>query len=194
MAKRQFRKYPSKAIKASKQTPVTAANSYGWVVESWEAQDAYEFACEYFGEEDLNKQIVDCMSSDELAACLAFLFRMNDFREWENRDNGDEGGDEEDTIESSTKIRAGRMALTPEHDSRASFYNKAFVEPHGDELWLISYTTHVASLVNRDGRAVVVDPDTGAEIDPKHPGWSKTTNRHIREFIAQAPDFAKFVM
>ena len=194
MAKRTFRKYPGKAIKASKQMPIKAAESYGWVVNDWEAQDAYEFACEYFGEEDLNKQIVGCMSSEELAACLAFLFRMNDFREWENRDKEDDEEEDDDTIESSTKIRAGRMALTPEHDSRASFYNKAFVEPHGDELWLISYTTHVASLVNKDGRAVVVNPDTGEEIDPRHPGWSQTTNRHIREFIAQAPDFAKFVM
>ncbi len=65
---------------------VTATESYGWVVNDWEAQEAYEFACEYFGEEDLNKQIVDCISSEELAACLAFIFRMNDFREWEERE------------------------------------------------------------------------------------------------------------
>ena len=103
MAKRTFRKYPGKAIKASKQMPIKAAESYGWVVNDWEAQDAYEFACEYFGEEDLNKQIVGCMSSEELAACLAFLFRMNDFREWEERDKeADEEGDDEEVDESES--------------------------------------------------------------------------------------------
>ena len=96
MAKRQFRKYPSKSIKASKQTPVTAANSYGWVVEDWEAWDAYEFACEYFGEEELNKQIVQTVDHSELAACLAYIFRMNDFREWEEHKNEAESTEEED--------------------------------------------------------------------------------------------------
>lgn len=93
--RKKFTKLPKKHIMANKRTtrrPITAANSYGWVVESWEAQDAYDLACEYFGEEDINKEIVGCMSSDELAACLAFIFRMNDFREWdqyreENSDN-----------------------------------------------------------------------------------------------------------
>ena len=74
--------------------PIKAAESYGWVVENWEAREAYDFACEYFGEEDLNAHIVGCLSDDELAACLAFLFRMNDFREWDERNEEDE--DEED--------------------------------------------------------------------------------------------------
>ena len=59
------------------------ANSYGWVVENWEAKEAYELACEYFGEEDINSQIVQAISDEELAACLAFIFRMNDFQEWD---------------------------------------------------------------------------------------------------------------
>ena len=90
---RKFTKFPGKSISANEKTtkrPITAAESYGWVVNDWEAWDAYEFACEYFGEEDLNKQIVGCMNSEELAACLAFLFRMNDFREWEERDSEEE--------------------------------------------------------------------------------------------------------
>jgi hypothetical protein len=71
------------ANKHTTRRPITAANNYGWVVESWEAQSAYDLACEYFGEEDINQQIVQAMSSDELAECLAFIFRMNDFREWD---------------------------------------------------------------------------------------------------------------
>ena len=66
------------------------AESYGWVVNDWEAREAYDFACDYFGEEELNSQIVRCLGSEELAACLAYIFRMNEFDEWENRDNEDE--------------------------------------------------------------------------------------------------------
>ncbi len=62
----------------------------GWEVNDWEAEDAYNFAAEYFGNEDLNAQIIKAMSNEELAKCLAFIFRMNDFREWENRDKNDE--------------------------------------------------------------------------------------------------------
>lgn len=69
--------------------PITAAESYGWVVEDYEAWDAYEFACDYFGEDELNKQIVQALDSSELAACLAFIFRMNDFREWEEGNRED---------------------------------------------------------------------------------------------------------
>lgn len=59
------------------------AENYGWVVEDWQAREAYDFACEYFGKEDLDDQIISAISSEELASCLAFIFRMNDFREWD---------------------------------------------------------------------------------------------------------------
>lgn len=62
---------------------INEAESYGWVVEDYQAQEAYEFACDYFGEDELNAQIVGTLSNEELASSLAFLFRMNDFREWE---------------------------------------------------------------------------------------------------------------
>ncbi len=66
------------------------AESYGWVVEDWEAREAYDFACDYFGEDDLNAQIVGTLSNEELASSLAFLFRMNEFDEWENRNSEDD--------------------------------------------------------------------------------------------------------
>ena len=66
---------------------IAAAENYGWVVETSEADEAYDMACEYFGEENINAQIVDAISKDELAACLAFIFRMNDFREWDERND-----------------------------------------------------------------------------------------------------------
>ena len=84
-----MKKYTKKVTanhRPSAKRPITAAVNYGWVVEDWDAWDAYKFACEYFGEEDLNKQIIQAIDSSELAACLAYIFRMNDFREWEERD------------------------------------------------------------------------------------------------------------
>lgn len=92
-----------KSVKASSRRSkksIKAAESYGWVVESWEAGEAYDLAAEYFGVEDINQQIVDCISSDELAACLAYIFRMNDFREWDDfRERNDNSDDEEDVYE-----------------------------------------------------------------------------------------------
>ena len=95
---RNKKKSVKSACKSKK--PVKAAESYGWVVENWDAQEAYEFACEYFGEEDLNSQIVQAIGNEELAACLAFIFRMNDFREWEQYKDGTLGEDDEEIEES----------------------------------------------------------------------------------------------
>lgn len=83
----------SKVIKSSTQTSrkaVTAAESYGWVVDDNEAQEAYEFACEYLGKEYVDDSIISAILDEELASCLAFIFRMNDFREWEEYKSGEE--------------------------------------------------------------------------------------------------------
>lgn len=69
---------------------LNCAENYGWVVENGEVDDAYELACEYYGEEAINADIVKCLSVNQLAACLAYIFRMNDFREWQERKNGNE--------------------------------------------------------------------------------------------------------
>ena len=84
----------------SRRKGLKEAESYGWVVEDYQAQEAYEFACDYFGEDELNSQIVGCISNEELASCLAYIFRMNDFREW---DEYLEGNNEEDFDESCRK-------------------------------------------------------------------------------------------
>jgi hypothetical protein len=70
------------------------------------------------------------------------------------------------------------------YDSRASFYGKARVEVDDQGIKrLISYTTHVASIIG--GRAVVFDT------------YSATTLRHIKEFLRQngfKADNAKQIM
>ena len=74
--------YKTSDINSSRRR-LNCGESYGWVVEAREANEAYELACEYFGEDEINRQIVDCLSTDELADALAFIFRMNDFEEWD---------------------------------------------------------------------------------------------------------------
>lgn len=78
------------------------------------------------------------------------------------------------------------FTLNTIYDSRQSFYGKARVRKDGTTFYLISYSTTVAvAKIDAHGNYVVVDPDTDLEIDMKHPGWSQTTNRHIREFYKQ---------
>lgn len=61
--------------------------------------------------------------------------------------------------------------LQARYDSRASFYNKAKVIEYDGALYLQSYDTIVAKI--EDGKATVY-------------GWySKTTARHINEFLYQ---------
>lgn len=61
---------------------IKEANSYGWVVEDYDAYEAYQFACDNFGKEYVDDQIIDTLSTEELASSLAYLFRMWNFEEW----------------------------------------------------------------------------------------------------------------
>jgi hypothetical protein len=80
---------------------VKAAESYGWVVEESEAWNAYEAACDAWGKEYVDDQIVSGLSTDELAASLAFMFRMND-------EDPYHGNDDEDEIEESVRGKGRR--------------------------------------------------------------------------------------
>ena len=82
----------------SKKRRVMAAESYGWEVPDDRAQEAYDFAIEsgWWDEASLNADIVRAISSDELAACLAFIFRNNDFQPWDDYLNGVESEDEDE--------------------------------------------------------------------------------------------------
>lgn len=77
-----------KVIKESVKRCLNEADSYGWYVDDNDPETAYDFAIENGGwnEESLNADIVGCMSKEEKAKCLAFLFRMNDFRAWKDRE------------------------------------------------------------------------------------------------------------
>ena len=67
---------------------IKEAENGGWVVDSSEAQEAYNLAVEHMGEETINNAIVRCLGDETLARCLAYIFRMYDFREWQSRFDG----------------------------------------------------------------------------------------------------------
>lgn len=70
-------------IRESVMEAIAEAESGGWVVDTNEAQEAYNLAAQTWGEEEINRQIVRAMGERALSECLAYIFRMNDFREWE---------------------------------------------------------------------------------------------------------------
>lgn len=61
--------------------------------------------------------------------------------------------------------------LTPQYDSRKSFYGKARVLVQADRIDLVSYQTIVASIVD--------------DVATIHDFYSATTTRHIKEFLLQ---------
>ena len=77
------------------------------------------------------------------------------------------------TISSDAKYfnRDKEVYLSPQYDSRKSFYNKAVVRTEGDKKILRSYNTDVAYI--KDGKAYV----NGL--------YSHTTTRHIKDFLKQ---------
>lgn len=77
-----------KVIKETVKRCLNEADSYGWYVDDNDPETAYYFAIENGGwdEESLNAAIVGCMSKEEKAKCLAFLFRMDNFQAWKDRE------------------------------------------------------------------------------------------------------------
>lgn len=61
------------------------AEDGGWVVDSSEAQEAYNLAVKEMGEETINSAIVRCLGNETLAQCLAYIFRQYDFRQWKSK-------------------------------------------------------------------------------------------------------------
>lgn len=56
----------------------------GWVVETDEAEKAYDFFVqEMGGNEEADRAIVRAMSNETLSQILAYLFRMYNLRGWE---------------------------------------------------------------------------------------------------------------
>jgi len=81
-----FRLDENKLRRVVKQV-INEAIDGGWEVNEWEVDDAYNLFVQELGNEEANAAIVGCMGNEELAKCLAFLFRQYDFRQWEEFQN-----------------------------------------------------------------------------------------------------------
>lgn len=74
-----------KKVMAEGKNELNEAEDGGWVVETSEAQEAYNLAVQEMGEETINAAIVRSLGDETLAKCLAYIFRQYDFREWSDR-------------------------------------------------------------------------------------------------------------
>ena len=72
-------------IKESVNRAINEAENGGWIVDTSEAQEAYDMAVDEMGEETVNAAIVSSLGDDVLAQALAYVFRMYDFRQWKSR-------------------------------------------------------------------------------------------------------------
>ena len=61
------------------------AENGGWVVDSSEAQEAYNLFANAIGENEANAAIVRALGDVALSEVLAYLFRMYDFKEWKSK-------------------------------------------------------------------------------------------------------------
>ena len=72
-------------VKESVKRVINEAENGGWVVDTSEAQEAYDMAVDEMGEETINAAIVRSLGDETLAQCLAYIFRMYDFTQWKSR-------------------------------------------------------------------------------------------------------------
>lgn len=75
----------NKIIKESINKVINEAESGGWVVNTEDAREAYEFAVQELGEETINSAIVRCLGDVQLSECLAYIFRQYEFTPWAER-------------------------------------------------------------------------------------------------------------
>lgn len=77
-------------VREAVKNALNEGESGGWIVDSSEAEEAYEFAVERMGKETVDSAIVRALGSNALADCLAYIFRMYNFTEWQSRFEDDE--------------------------------------------------------------------------------------------------------
>jgi hypothetical protein len=101
---------------------IKEAESYGWEVDDWKAQEAYEMFCDAIGKEEANEAIVRCLGDEELAKCLAYLFRMYEFHEWE--ESQEESEDEEEFDEGcGRKKKKSKKQVKESQASSEAYYD-----------------------------------------------------------------------
>lgn len=76
-----------KIVSESLHRMLNEAENGGWVIENDEAWEAYEYACQELGKEEMADLLAAAMGSNQLAEIMAYIFRMNDLKEWYERND-----------------------------------------------------------------------------------------------------------
>lgn len=88
-------------------------DNYGWQVKPGEEWDLYYELCDAWGEEDVNKQIVESLGTQELGECLEFICRMNDFdsTHFEGHEDDDSDLDDGDLLDEAVGDKLPRDVI-----------------------------------------------------------------------------------
>lgn len=73
-----------KIVKETVKKVLNEGESGGWVVEPSEAEEAYNMFAAELGNEEANAAIVRALGDNALSDVLAYLFRMYDFKQWDD--------------------------------------------------------------------------------------------------------------
>ena len=68
-------------------------------IEDLDVWEQFETAKEYMGVSELLNNLSQAIGYDELSECMAYIFRMYDFREWDERNGSDEDYEDEEDDE-----------------------------------------------------------------------------------------------
>lgn len=99
---------PKPEASAKPEVKKEAGESYGWVVNSEDAWDKLTLWEETVGAEQALRDVAKAMGDEELSECLAYIFRMNDFKEGCS-DTDDEDSDVESAKKENIKKEAERV-------------------------------------------------------------------------------------
>ena len=169
-----------------------------WIAQQWgfaedieeldDAWDKYETAKEIMGESELFNNLTQAAGYDELAEDLAFIFRMNDFREWDEvsgYDDDDEDYDDDDITDDGKEsgIRDILIEIVKErdnidwHDEKGGWsetnwhkiYDTAWELKEKLEEYYDSYIPLADEYERRGGTYSIIDsdPDNGELDDVK---------------------------
>lgn len=122
---------PKPEASAKPEVKKEAGESYGWVVNSEDAWDKLTLWEETVGAEQALRDVAKAMGDEELSECLAYIFRMNDFKE-----GCSDTDDEDSDVESAKKENVEKTA---ERDVEHYSFNSLeelidFLKQHGIDV------------------------------------------------------------
>lgn len=111
-----------KEASAKPEVKKEAGESYGWVVNSEDAWDKLMLWEETVGAEQALRDVAKAMGDEELSECLAYIFRMNDFKEGcSDTDDSDVESAKKENIEKKADEELKQFDMKQELDGQKEF-------------------------------------------------------------------------